>query len=29
VGLQSLKSGSATLGKVAVIVDQDMAIDTR
>jgi len=29
VGLLSLKSGSATLGKVAVIVDQDMAIDTR
>jgi NADPH:quinone reductase-like Zn-dependent oxidoreductase len=28
-GLQSLKSGSATLGKVAVIVDRDMAIEAR
>jgi threonine dehydrogenase-like Zn-dependent dehydrogenase len=29
IGLQSLKSGTATLGKVAVIVDQDVAIDAR
>jgi NADPH:quinone reductase-like Zn-dependent oxidoreductase len=29
IGLQSLKSGSATLGKVVVIVDQAVAIDTR
>ena len=29
VGLQSLKSGSATLGEVAVIVDQAVAIDAR
>ena len=29
VGLQSLKSGSATLGKMAVIVDREMAVDAR
>jgi NADPH:quinone reductase-like Zn-dependent oxidoreductase len=29
VGLRSLKSGSATLGKVAVIVDREMAVDAR
>jgi hypothetical protein len=27
IGLQSLKSSTATLGKVAVIVDQDVAIE--
>jgi hypothetical protein len=28
-GLQSLKSGAGTLGKVAVIVDRDLAIEAR